>query len=121
MIAQNYRILYFDNAAGVQRERDALPAEAAEIEARKTDAQTPQVPAAVTMLQARLALGANGMLAQANELVAAMKGDEGASARIHWEFAQHVLRTDPLVLSLAAQMGLTDAQTDQLFIDANGR
>lgn len=113
-----YKIIEWDSVTQRQIERDATSAESAEIDARQQAASKPDVPQSVTMLQARLALGGNGMLAHANELVAEMKGEEGESARIHWQFAQNVLRTDPLVLTLVNQMGLSTEQTDQLFINA---
>jgi hypothetical protein len=77
-----------------------------------------EVPNAVTMRQARLALLQAGMLTAVNDAVAAMPGDAGAAARIEWEYSQEVQRDKALVLSLAPALGLTDAQLDALFITA---
>jgi len=76
------------------------------------------VPEVVTMRQARLALLGAGMLAQVNTAVANMVGAEGDAARIEWEFSSTVERHRPLVLSLIAALGLTDAQLDELFRQA---
>lgn len=76
------------------------------------------VPEVVTMRQARLALLGVGMLAQVNAAVASMPGAEGDAARIEWEFSSTVERHRPLVLSLIAALGLTDAQLDDLFRQA---
>lgn len=73
------------------------------------------VPAAVTMRQARLALLQSGLLAQVNSAVSAMPGAEGEAARIEWEFSATVERHRPLVESLGVALGLTDTQLDDLF------
>ena len=76
------------------------------------------VPEVVTMRQARLALLGAGMLTQVNTAVANMPGAAGDAARIEWEFSSTVERNRPLVLSLIAALGLTDAQLDDLFRQA---
>lgn len=76
------------------------------------------VPESVTMRQARLALLGAGLLAQVNAVVADMPGAEGDAVRIEWEFSSTVERNRPLVLSLIAALGLTDAQLDDLFRQA---
>ena len=74
----------------------------------------------VTMRQARLALLRAGLLEQANTLIAGMPGIEGDEARIEWEFAGTVQRSNALVDGLAAGLGLTEEQLDALFITAAG-
>lgn len=101
--------------------RDATPAEVAEIEARQAGETRLAVPQSVTMLQARLQLLAAGLLDSANAIIAAMPGKDGDAARTMWEFAQNVNRNDPLVVSLCSKLDLSDAQADQLFIDAAKR
>ncbi len=78
----------------------------------------PDVPVAVTMRQARLALLQAGMLATVNGAIAAMPGAAGDAARIEWEFSSEVQRHKPLVLALAPLLGLDDAQLDALFVQA---
>lgn len=74
------------------------------------------VPAHVTMKQARLALLDANLLDTVESNISALpKADQ-----IEWEFSLTVQRASPLVASLAATLGLTDAQVDQLFVDASG-
>lgn len=70
----------------------------------------PEIPQVVTMRQARLALLSRGMLAGIDAAVQAM----GEAARIEWEFADTVARSHPLVQAI----GLTEAQLDELFVEA---
>jgi hypothetical protein len=72
-------------------------------------ADPPPVPSVVTMRQARLALLAAGLL---DDVEAAITTD---ADRIEWEYATTVMRDSPLVQSLSASLGLTDAQLDALF------
>jgi hypothetical protein len=65
----------------------------------------------VTMRQARLALLQSGLLDQVNAAIAA----SGGAAQIEWEYASEVVRGSPLVQSLAAGLGLTNTQLDDLF------
>lgn len=72
------------------------------------------VPQAVTMRQARLALLAAGHLAAVDAAIAAMDD----AVRIEWEYAHEVRRDSPLVAGMGAVLGLTGAQLDALFIAA---
>lgn len=81
------------------------------------DASPPSpIPTSLTMKQARLALLNAGLYAQAQSAVAALTGTEGQKAQIEWEFSAAVNRGDALVVQLAAALGLTDAQLDDLFL-----
>jgi preprotein translocase subunit SecE len=80
----------------------------------------PQVPDAVSMRQARLALLGAGLLAQIDAAIAAMPDVAGEAARIEWEYATEVRRDSALVSGMAAALSLTDAQLDQLFVAAGG-
>ena len=77
-----------------------------------------KVPQAVTMRQARLALLGVGLLQSVSDAVAAMPGIEGDAARIEWEYAQDVQRSNPFVAQLGAALGLDDAEIDALFVEA---
>lgn len=72
------------------------------------------VPDVVTMRQAQRALLAAGLLDQVNAAIA----QSPREAQIDWERAQDVERSNPLVASLAAVLGLDDAALDGLFITA---
>lgn len=79
---------------------------------------TPGIPRIVTMRQARLALLSAGMLPSVNSAIAAMTGTSGDAARVEWEYASDVVRDKVLVQSLAAGLGLSDDQLDELFTAA---
>lgn len=72
------------------------------------------VPATVSMRQARLALLAAGLLPG----VAAAMAAAGEAAQIEWEYATEIRRTSPLVSQMAAALGMADAQLDALFVAA---
>jgi hypothetical protein len=74
----------------------------------------PVVIASVTMRQARLALHRAGLLDQVDAAIT------DAEARIEWEYATTVERNSPLVQNLAAGLGLTEQQLDDLFTQAAG-
>ena len=69
------------------------------------------IPTVVSMRQARLALLQSGLLETVNTAIAA----GGEADKITWEYATEVNRTDALVSNMAAALGLTEAQLDQLF------
>ena len=77
-----------------------------------------QIPASVTMRQARLAMLGAGILDDVEAAIAAMEGDEGRAARIDWEYALDVRRDWPLINALGSQLGLTEQQIDDLFVAA---
>jgi hypothetical protein len=70
--------------------------------------------APVTPRQARLALNAAGLLDAVNAAVNAA----GGATLITWEYATQIERNDPLISQIGSSLGLTDAQIDDLFIEA---
>jgi hypothetical protein len=78
----------------------------------------PAIPQIVTMRQARRALLGIGKLAEVNTAIASMPGAMGDAARVDWEFARDVIRTDALVLAMGTFLGLDDAWLDALFVSA---
>lgn len=74
----------------------------------------PVVPASVTPRQVRLLLLAQNLLPQVEALIAS--SDE--ATKITWAYASEFRRTDPLLLALAGQLGLTSEQVDEFFIAA---
>lgn len=87
-------------------------------EQKAAAARAALIPQSVTMRQARLAMLNSGILADVEAMIATMPGDDGAAARIDWEFAQDVRRDWPLVAALGAQLGMSSEQIDDLFIYA---
>jgi hypothetical protein len=69
------------------------------------------VPSAVTPLQARRALRAAGYLAQVEAAIAEADDDTQDA----WRYAQQIERAHPFLTAIAAQLGLTEAQMDDLF------
>ena len=69
------------------------------------------VPLSVTPLQARRALLAAGKLDAVSSAVAVADQD----TKLAWDYATSVERGSSFVASLAAAIGLTDAQVDDLF------
>lgn len=82
--------------------------------------EPPAVPPAVTMRQARLALLGAGLLDDVDAAINAMPSPQKEAARIEWEYSQEVQRHNGFVSVLAPMLGLTEAQTDALFVVAAG-
>ena len=74
------------------------------------------VPQEVSAYQARVQLERSSLLASVKALMEAPETD--AEAKIAWEYATVFVRTSPFIQSLAPALSLTEAQLDQLFIDA---
>lgn len=70
------------------------------------------VPPAVSAFQARAVLHRNGLLEQVEAIIAASEDQE---AKLAWAHAVEFIRTGPLLNGVAAQLGLTSAQIDDLF------
>ena len=43
---------------------------------------------------------------------------ESVSARVEWDYAPYVERTHPMLVPLAAALGLSEEQVDQAFVEA---
>ena len=76
------------------------------------------VPDRVTMRQARLALHAAGILSQVQPAIDALPEPPRTLAQIEWDYSSEVFRNREFVNMLSSQLGLTDEQIDQLFIQA---
>ena len=72
------------------------------------------VPLSITPLQARRALRAAGLLGAVNGAVASADPD----IQDAWEYAIEVRRDNPIIAGMAASLGLTEAQLDDLFRQA---
>jgi len=89
-----------------------------EIVSVETEESAPQVPASVTMRQARLALLGAGILDQVEAAIDALPEPPRTAARIEWDFSSEVFRERDFVLMLGDTLGLTSEQMDNLFITA---
>jgi nucleotide-binding universal stress UspA family protein len=81
-----------------------------------TAAKKAVVPATITPLQIRLVLSAQGLRDDAEAIVAATETPQ--SIKDSWEYATIVERNNADLLAMAAILGLTDDQIDDLFIQA---
>lgn len=80
----------------------------------------PPVPQAVTMRQARLVLLGAGLLPQVEAAIDALPEPQKSAAKIEWEYSQEVQRYNGFVSQLAATLGFSESQLDELFITASG-
>lgn len=98
------RIDYAESATTDQRQQgDAILA------AFDWDAEP--VPQIVTPLQARRALRQTGRLAAITESLESA----GEETREAWEYATEIRRDDPILAGMAASLGMTGEQIDDLF------
>ena len=84
-----------------------------------TPEPTPIVPEQITPRQGYIVLSRYGLLAPVKAYFAALEGQEGEEAQIELEFAQEWKRSWPTLINAAHAFGLTDAQIDQMFIEAS--
>lgn len=96
--------------------RAVVPWSAEEIEADRKS----KVPQSVTMRQARLALLSAGLLGNVDAAVAAIPDASiRRAAEIEWEYAQIVDYSSQFTQQLSGSLGLTEAQLDNLFVEAS--
>ncbi|MBV5329133.1 MAG: hypothetical protein JZU65_16150, partial [Chlorobium sp.] len=77
----------------------------------------PPIPQSITPRQGRIMLSRAGLLDTVKELLANKTGQAGVEARIEFETAAQWERDWPLLLSASSEVGLTNAQVDQMFVD----
>jgi hypothetical protein len=80
----------------------------------------PVVPDQVTLWQLRAVLAIMGLEDTVTSVIQAMPdGPEKKAAWRAWEYANNIRRSSPTVIALKAILQLTDAQVDQIFIQAD--
>lgn len=77
------------------------------------------VPQRVSMRSGRRVMILAGLLEPVKLFLVNMAGIAGELARNEFEYALTIARTDPLVLQILPMLGKSEAQIDQLFIDAD--
>jgi hypothetical protein len=84
--------------------------------------ELPAVPASVTARQIRLWLVGHGVsLAQVDAAIDAIQDPQAReSVRVEWEYAPYVERAHPMLIPLAAALGLSETQVDDAFREASG-
>ena len=80
------------------------------------------VPASVSARQIRLWVLRQGIsLAAVDAAIDAIPDQlQRDSVRVEWDYAPYVERTHPMLVPLAAALGLSEEQVDQAFIEAAG-
>jgi hypothetical protein len=73
----------------------------------------------VTMRQARLALLQQGLLSQVQSAIDALPSPQKEAAQIEWDYSSEVHRDKAFVQTLAAALGLSEQQLDDLFLLAS--
>lgn len=96
-------------------------AEEPEAPQQPTEPAEPVIPSVVTMAQAKLALLYAGLYEQVEQALADLPEPQKTAALIEWNHRQTLEREHPLVAQVAAALGLTEQQLDDLFVDAAGR
>jgi hypothetical protein len=77
---------------------------------------TPEIPAVVSMRQARLALLQSGLLPNVEAAIAGIAdATERSAVSIEWEYSATVERSHAWVQTLGAQLGLFETDLDNLF------
>lgn len=74
-----------------------------------------QVPSEIENWRARAVLEVEGLLPQVDTLIDALTGPEGVAVKTAWVFGASLTRNGATVQALAAQLGLTQDQVDDLF------
>jgi hypothetical protein len=100
--------------ANLQAERDQLAAQVSDLQAEIEALKNPPSPQSITPRQAKLALYGAGLLDE----VEAMVAQADRAVQIHYHESVTWLRNDPVLIGLAAQLGMTAEQLDKLFIQA---
>lgn len=103
--------------AGVEVDTDTMQTEAFSAHLAYLSTLPPQVPVAVTALQARLELIARNKYAEVKAAVSSLSED----AQVTFEYAAEWRRDSALVAQLAAGFGWSGADLDAMFLSASQR
>ena len=76
------------------------------------------VPQELANWQARAVLEIAGLLPTVEAAIAALTGDAGIVARAAWNSGAPFVRNGPTVLALSSALGLSSAQVDAMFLQA---
>jgi hypothetical protein len=91
------------------------------INQKAVEPESPAVPASVSARQIRLWILRQGInLAQVAAAIDAIPDTlQRDSVRVEWEYAPYVERSHPMLVPLAAALGLSEQQVDQAFAEAS--
>lgn len=75
-----------------------------------------EIPQALTPRQIRMQLTKEGLRQQVEDTVA---NSNDYALKDWWEYSLDYKRDNPILIDMAAQLGLTDEQLDEMFIEAS--
>lgn len=90
----------------------------AEIEKVKMEREL-SIPKSITARQAKLALLQIGKLADVTAAISKLESPIKEQVEIEWEYAADIYRNNGFIDTLGAALGLSDAQLDDLFLQAS--
>ena len=90
----------------------------AEIEKVKMEREL-SIPKSITARQAKLALLQIGKLADVTAAISKLESPIKEQVEIEWEYAADIYRNNGFIDILGAAIGLSDAQLDDLFLQAS--
>ncbi|RAZ49210.1 hypothetical protein [Campylobacter hyointestinalis] len=74
----------------------------------------------ITLRQTKLILNQMGLLSQVETYINSIENEQlKATAKIEWEYANEVERTNPLIATLQTGLNLSDEQVDNMFKQAS--
>lgn len=114
-----FDIDYWDEVAQKQKRRQSTPTEDAQRDADLAGASA--VPQRIPMLNAHLEMIEAGWIDGVRGFIDAIPEPDRSLAFAYFDKALTMERAHPLVLSIPAAIGKTDAEVDELFIRAAAR
>ena len=114
-----FKICFWDDEAGEQRERDSTPAEDAQRELDIAEGSHPVVPEFVDRRQGRQALILGGHFDQVQGVIDQIEDPvDRALAQVWFDDSPLYERHHPMVAMFAAGLGMDEDDLDHLFIFA---
>lgn len=80
----------------------------------------PRVPREIPNWRCKAVLSQMGLLERVESIMSALPEPDRTIAQLAWHGDGRVARRGKTVLGLAAVLGLTDAQVDEMFVSAEG-
>jgi len=77
------------------------------------------VPDEVPLWAFRAVLTIMGIATQVDALIGSLDEPAKTVAHVQWEFGNYIVRNHPLIAALGSQLGLSSAQIDAVFTQAN--
>ena len=114
VVMSGNKYVEFDGLKDIPQATVAL----AEIEKVKMEREL-SIPKSITARQAKLALLQIGKLADVTAAISKLESPIKEQVEIEWEYAADIYRNNGFIDTLGAALGLSDAQLDDLFLQAS--